>query len=398
MVDGRLGPEQAVDLPVGEDGRRRLQPDLRAPGRPHGRGPDRRRPADARQPPLAGRPGARVTSTSCSSTATSSPSRSRPRPTTWRRRSARRRPRRDRRRTIRDRGRRRVAALAPRPGALRRGGALQRRAVHRGRGRPRSRTTSSRGGASSSSAATRSPPTTTTACSTPTARGCCPRRSGRPSATPSKKEASFGFDPLGFRHPIVADFAGEPDPVQAGLTGSKTWQFHKLKLPEGLAAQGGPGLRQRRPGRDRGGPASRHGDPGGHLGRRRLDDLAAAPELSAGHGADRPPGGGGPARRAERPGRPAARPGAARLGGRGRRHGARPRRPQPSPRSSRRPAGSAGSTSRTPTSRGPTRSRSARRWRWRPPSPPTPTRPRATRPSSTAPAWPTRSPAGTSPT
>jgi hypothetical protein len=68
-------------------------------------------------------------------------------------------------------------------------------------------------------------------------KGLLPAAVGPAVGDSSKKEASFGFDPLGFRHPIVDDFAGAPDPVQAGLTGSKTWQFHKLKLPRGSAAR-----------------------------------------------------------------------------------------------------------------------------------------------------------------
>ncbi len=68
-------------------------------------------------------------------------------------------------------------------------------------------------------------------------KGLLPAAVGPPVGDASKKEASFGIDPLGFRHPIVADFFGESDPVQAGLTGSKTWQFHKLKLPRGSPAR-----------------------------------------------------------------------------------------------------------------------------------------------------------------
>ena len=47
----------------------------------------------------------------------------------------------------------------------------------------------------------------------------------------SKKESGFGFNPLGYRHPIVELFAGESEKVMSGLTSAKTWQFHKLKLP-----------------------------------------------------------------------------------------------------------------------------------------------------------------------
>ena len=54
------GPSRRVDLPVGEDVAGRLQPHVQRPRRPPGRGPDRRRPAQARQPPLAGGAGPRI--------------------------------------------------------------------------------------------------------------------------------------------------------------------------------------------------------------------------------------------------------------------------------------------------------------------------------------------------
>lgn len=50
-----------------------------------------------------------------------------------------------------------------------------------------------------------------------------------------KSGAPLGLNPLGFKHPIVAAFAGESDAVRAGLTGAKTWQFHKLTLPADAA-------------------------------------------------------------------------------------------------------------------------------------------------------------------
>src|SRR5262249_33712792 len=52
-----------------------------------------------------------------------------------------------------------------------------------------------------------------------------------------KKETGFGFLPLDYRHPIVAEFSGATDKVQAGLTQATTWQFHKLKLPAGSPAK-----------------------------------------------------------------------------------------------------------------------------------------------------------------
>jgi hypothetical protein len=52
-----------------------------------------------------------------------------------------------------------------------------------------------------------------------------------------KTESAFEFDPLNFRHPLVEVFAKTPDAVMAGLTGVKTWQFHRLKLPKASAAR-----------------------------------------------------------------------------------------------------------------------------------------------------------------
>jgi len=68
-------------------------------------------------------------------------------------------------------------------------------------------------------------------------KGLLPVTFGDPVGDASKREASFGFDPLDFRHPVVAPFGGESDPVMAGLTATKTWQFHKLKLPAGSSAK-----------------------------------------------------------------------------------------------------------------------------------------------------------------
>ena len=53
----------------------------------------------------------------------------------------------------------------------------------------------------------------------------------------AKKEAAFSFNPLGYRHPIVAAYQGETDPVTAGLTQAITWQYHKLMLPKGSKAE-----------------------------------------------------------------------------------------------------------------------------------------------------------------
>ncbi|MDR3639682.1 MAG: BatA domain-containing protein [Isosphaeraceae bacterium] len=68
-------------------------------------------------------------------------------------------------------------------------------------------------------------------------KGLLPASVGPYVGDASRKEAAFGLNALGFKHPIVAEFGGEPDPVMAGLTGVKTWQFHKLKLPKQSKAE-----------------------------------------------------------------------------------------------------------------------------------------------------------------
>lgn len=68
-------------------------------------------------------------------------------------------------------------------------------------------------------------------------KGLLPASLGLSVGDASKKGAAFGFNALGFRHPIVEPFANEPDSVVAGLTATKTWQFHKLKLPQGSVAK-----------------------------------------------------------------------------------------------------------------------------------------------------------------
>ncbi len=45
---------------------------------------------------------------------------------------------------------------------------------------------------------------------------------------PQRRETPFLFDPLGFKHPIVADYQGASDPVQASLTNVKTFRYHRL--------------------------------------------------------------------------------------------------------------------------------------------------------------------------
>jgi hypothetical protein len=68
-------------------------------------------------------------------------------------------------------------------------------------------------------------------------KGILPAMVGPSVGDAAKKEASFSFNPLDYRHPIVDAFDGATDQVKAGLTGARTWQFHKLKLPQDSPAQ-----------------------------------------------------------------------------------------------------------------------------------------------------------------
>jgi Aerotolerance regulator N-terminal/von Willebrand factor type A domain/CARDB len=69
-------------------------------------------------------------------------------------------------------------------------------------------------------------------------KGLLPAEIGPTVGSPEgKNQSAFGFDPLGFRHPIVAPFAGAGPPVLAGLIDTRTWQYHKLKLPKDSTAK-----------------------------------------------------------------------------------------------------------------------------------------------------------------
>jgi len=61
-------------------------------------------------------------------------------------------------------------------------------------------------------------------------KGLLPAAIGATVGDPTKAEAAFTFDPLRFKHPIIAEFDGQPPTVQASLTNVKTFRFHKLKL------------------------------------------------------------------------------------------------------------------------------------------------------------------------
>ncbi len=62
-------------------------------------------------------------------------------------------------------------------------------------------------------------------------KGLLPAEIGPIVGDPSKQEAPFTLDPLGWKHPIVGDFNGTTAGVQASVTGVKTARFLKLRLP-----------------------------------------------------------------------------------------------------------------------------------------------------------------------
>jgi hypothetical protein len=68
-------------------------------------------------------------------------------------------------------------------------------------------------------------------------KGILPAALGPSVGDAARKEASFGFNPLDYRHPILDEFEDQADDVKAGLTGTRTWQYHKLKLPPNSSAR-----------------------------------------------------------------------------------------------------------------------------------------------------------------
>ncbi len=68
-------------------------------------------------------------------------------------------------------------------------------------------------------------------------KGLLPASIGPSVGDATQKKGSFGFNPLGFRHPILSAFEGESDQVKAGLTGARVWQYEKLKLPKDSTAE-----------------------------------------------------------------------------------------------------------------------------------------------------------------
>ena len=54
---------------------------------------------------------------------------------------------------------------------------------------------------------------------------------------PSARDNFFTFDSLGYKHPVLAEFAGQTDSVLASLNNVKTFRYHRMTVPVGSGAQ-----------------------------------------------------------------------------------------------------------------------------------------------------------------
>ncbi len=63
-------------------------------------------------------------------------------------------------------------------------------------------------------------------------KGLLPAMLGGIVGDAQTKQGSVEFDAKDYKHPIVSLFAGADSNVIAGLTGAKTWAYHKLKISE----------------------------------------------------------------------------------------------------------------------------------------------------------------------
>ncbi len=59
-------------------------------------------------------------------------------------------------------------------------------------------------------------------------KGLLPAELGPVVGDPQRRENPYFFDPLGYRHPIVSEYAGQPDPVTASLMNVKTFRYFQL--------------------------------------------------------------------------------------------------------------------------------------------------------------------------
>ena len=68
-------------------------------------------------------------------------------------------------------------------------------------------------------------------------KGILPAEILPPIGDPASRETPFFFDPLGFRHPVLSDYAGQPEPVVASLANVKTFRYHRLNVPADSGTQ-----------------------------------------------------------------------------------------------------------------------------------------------------------------
>jgi hypothetical protein len=68
-------------------------------------------------------------------------------------------------------------------------------------------------------------------------QGLLPAAVGPAVGNAARKESGFAFNTLQYRHPLVAEFRNQSDPVTAGLTLVRVHQYHKLTIPKGSDAQ-----------------------------------------------------------------------------------------------------------------------------------------------------------------
>jgi hypothetical protein len=68
-------------------------------------------------------------------------------------------------------------------------------------------------------------------------QGLLPAALGPSVGNAAKKEGGLAFNTLQYRHPLVAEFRNQSDPVTAGLTLVRVYQYHKLTLPKETEAQ-----------------------------------------------------------------------------------------------------------------------------------------------------------------
>ncbi len=68
-------------------------------------------------------------------------------------------------------------------------------------------------------------------------KGLLPAELGPIVGDSQRRENPYFFETLDFRHPIVADFAGQPDPVRASLTNVKSFRYFRLNVPRDSASQ-----------------------------------------------------------------------------------------------------------------------------------------------------------------